>query len=637
MATIGNSTTVVTLTQALRNVTVTGDVDAFGAVGAYVIDIDSLTASHTFDAAIFGPAGSTVFTIVNDGLITSSGSSPYGAGIVLGDGGTVSNAGTITAGDGIAIFGTAGAEVINTKLIDATLGFGVYLHADGQVQNKGELLAARLGIALGDGGQVTNSGTIDITQRNGAGIAIYGGKADYVHNTGLIETGIFGYTGILVTGAGAVVNAGTIDGEYGIRLFASGTVTNTGKIFGGEGDAIELAKGGTIDNSGYLNAAIGIRVIGGAGRVDNIGTVHGEGGIYLSDGGIVTNSGSIDAINGINLTGGEAINSGLISVSNYGVIMQGGSPTLDNTGRILAGADGVLVAAGGTIIDTGFIEASHYAISFASNAANRLVISPTASVSGTVQLNGGALEFAAGGKTVGTFTPESLQFLNAGSITIDTGAIWEIAGTFTNGTDGILINDGTLKEGATGEVSFNGPIEGTGLIELGPKPLTVKSTVAATQKLEFTGTGETLAVGDAQHFEAKIEKFKLGDTIDLTGVARGAITGTHFAKGVLTLDEAAGSLTLTFASPDSFGKDVFVLTAEGAGTAITLAKPALLAPATAATGSALPDLASVYAATSSHSNPASLSGPTMSVPAGIAAYLLDQRPTALPAVTLQSA
>jgi hypothetical protein len=165
----------------------------------------------------------------------------------------------------------------------------------------------------------------------------------------------------------------------------------------------------------------------------------------------------------------------------------------------------------------------------------------------------------------------------------------------------------------------------------------VKSTVAATQKLEFTGTGETLAVGDAQHFEAKIEKFKLGDTIDLTGVARGAITGTHFAKGVLTLDEAAGSLTLTFASPDSFGKDVFVLTAEGAGTAITLAKPALLAPATAATGSALPDLASVYAATSSHSNPASLSGPTMSVPAGIAAYLLDQRPTALPAVTLQSA
>ena len=368
------------------------------------------------------------------------------------------------------------------------------------------------------------------------------------------------------------------------------------------------------------------------------GTIRAEGGIYLTEGGTLTNAASIVAINGINLTGGTASNTGLIHVTTYGVMMQGTSPTLNNSGRILAGAVGVLAAAGGTIIDTGTISGSHYAISFASGAGSRLIISAAASFGGTVQLNGGALEFAADGKTIGTFAPEDMQILNAGSITIDTGAIWEISGTFTNGSDGILINDGTLKEGATDLVSFNGPIEGKGLIELGKKPLTVESTVAATQKLKFTGTGEALLLGDAQAFDGKIEKFAIGDTIGLTGIALGSITGTHFAGGILTLDDSGHTIKLSFSSPASFGNDVFVLTADGLGTEITLKKPAMaiLSPTVPPEPPAL--LPPITApGTTMTATPDPLAGMTMFVPAHLAAaaYVRHPAPASLPAITLQ--
>lgn len=598
MSTIGSSTIAVTLTAAHRNVTITGTVDAYGAAGTYVSDTGTLPESDKFDAAIFGPAGATAFTIVNDGDITSNGTSAYGAGILLGSAGTITNAGTITAADGIAVFGTAkGADIINTKLINATIGFGVYLHAAGTVQNQGELIAGTLGIALGNGGKVTNSGTIKTTSQYGDGIVVAGGKADYIHNTGLIEAGRFGQAaGILLAGTGLVVNAGTIEGSGGISLRAAGTARNTGEILAGEGFGIALYAGGTVTDSGYLGAATGIFIAGGAGDVTAAGTIRAEGGIFLTDGGAVTSSASIVAIDGINLTGGLAKNSGLIKVSDNGVITQQYAATLDNTGTILAGNEGARFTAGGTIINAGLISATAYgvvltnggtlfdtgtieggsgAVYFVANASNRLIISPTATFIGTVELNGGALNFAADGKKIGTFAPEDLQILNAGSITIDTGAIWEISGTFTNGTAGILINDGTLKEGANDLIAFNGPIEGTGLIELGKNPLTVASTVAATQKLEFNGTGESLVVGDAAAFHGKIEKFAAGDTIDLIGIPLGSITGTHFAGGILTIDEAGHTIKLSFVSPASFGSDVFVLTADGQGTAITLETPAM--------------------------------------------------------------
>ncbi len=256
---------------------------------------------------------------------------------------------------------------------------------------------------------------------------------------------------------------------------------------------------------------------------------------------------------------------------------------IDNTGTVYGAAIGIDVSQGGTIIDSGAIASGYrYAIFFYPGCAaeSRLILSPTAHFTGTVQLNGGALNLAADGKKIGTFAPENLQILNAGSITIDSGAIWDIAGTFTNGSTGVLVNDGTIKESAHDLIDFNGPITGTGVIELSKETLTFNGAVASAQKISFSGTGEDLALGDAAKFAAKIEQFALGDTIDLTSIALSAITATHFASGVLTLDEGAIKLEFTFDNPSTFGSDSFKLSSAGAGTAITLAAAAALLPVT---------------------------------------------------------
>jgi len=70
--------------------------------------------------------------------------------------------------------------------------------------------------------------------------------------------------------------------------------------------------------------------------------------------------------------------------------------------------------------------------------------------------------------------------------------------------------------------------------------LTLDDAVAKGEQIAFTGTSEVLVLGDSTQFEGKVEHFAAGDTIDLSSVARSAIIGENFAKGVLTLTESTG-------------------------------------------------------------------------------------------------
>jgi hypothetical protein len=65
-------------------------------------------------------------------------------------------------------------------------------------------------------------------------------------------------------------------------------------------------------------------------------------------------------------------------------------------------------------------------------------------------------------------------------------------------------------------------------------------------------------------------------------VSLSQITGASLAAGVLTLDEGGGTYRLTFALPDSFGKDHFALFADGTGIGITLSAAPLAAAVSAA-------------------------------------------------------
>jgi hypothetical protein len=615
-----------------------------GVISGGVIGI---VASNTFgETSTIANSGHILATY--DGVILTAGGAVDNAGLISAtsagivttdDAATIDNTGTIitstaTYNNGIDLI--AGGLITNAGLMEG--GSGIFTQEGGTIVNSGSIIVYLQGIALNATGTVSNSGLIDVT-KSGYNSGIQLNSGGIATNTGTIEAG----TGFGLQAGGTVVNKGTITGRTAIYLEAGGTAINDGLITSKNG--IFTREGGTIINAGTM--------IGGGIYLTDAGAVSNSGfidvtasgyypGINLHDGGLVTNTGTIESGTGIILqAGGTAVNDGKIAGRN-GIFTKAGG-TVTNAGTIDASNTGIIMNAGGTVIDTGLISigstgfaAIYFDAGF--SATSRLIISATAKFThGTVQLNGGALEFAADGKTVGTFAPESLEIINAGSITIDTGAIWDIAGTFTNGSNGILINDGTIKEGATDLISFNGPIEGTGLIELGKKPLTVESTVAATQKLEFTGTGDELVIGDAKDFHAAIEKFTLGETIDLAGVTHADITGTHFAKGVLTLAEAAGAITITFASPATFGSDVFVLTTDGAGTAITLAKPAMtiLTPTTPPAAVGLSD-SHLPIGTTMTATPGHLTGLTMFVPGnfGCAPQLL-QTAAAIPPITLQ--
>ncbi len=569
-------------------------------------------------------------TILADSTTVANGIALYGPGYVT-------NAGVVEAGNrGIALFG--GGAAYNTGFIDGQTGvyakpagaavynyqggnitgasFGVLLNAAGAVYNAG-LIRGETAILLQDGGAVTNDGSII-----GTAAGIDAGGAVTIVNTGLIQS----TTGAAIAADNSpatVQNTGTIitsDAGYnnGVAFFAGGAVSNAGLIKGGAG--IFGQGGGTVTNTGSIIVYRDGIAIDGPGTVINRGLIDVtkpgyNAGIELTTG-TVTNSGTIEAGTGIYLDGGGAItNTGLIAGANGVYLRRGG--TLINKGTIAATATGIFLAAGGTVIEDGVVHGGSFgALYFRPGYAStsRLIIDAAAKITGTLNLNGAALEFAADGKKTGTFAPESQQFLNAGSITIDSKAIWELAGTFTDGTDGVLTNNGTLEAGK-GLISFNGPIIGAGVIELGKKILTIDSTVASTQKVEFSGTSETLDLGDPENFAAKIEAFSLGDTIELENFAVTGLT-THFANGVLTLTDDTSSVALTFASPASFGSDIFLLTAADAGSTLTLAKKkaAILPPAAAATPTTLPDLSPAYAVPS-QTNPAPLTGLTMYVPA----------------------
>ena len=629
---------------------------------------NSTVATSITNSGVIEGSSSTI-TFSNGTILSSAG------GVALVAGGALTNEATGTISGHFGVYLSGGASDItntidNLGTIEGFSDFGVQLGENVSLTNSGQITGASYGVFAYAANQITNQAGGVIS---GGAIGVLGfntfGQTSTIANSGHI---LATADGVLLTAGGLVVNAGvisatsagivttddaaTIDNtgtiitstatyNNGIDLDAGGLITNAGLMEGGSG--IFAQEGGTIVNSGSMVVSRAGIYLTGAGTVSNSGlvsvtTAGYNTGVFLADGGLVTNTGTIDSGTGIFFkSGGTAVNDGKIAGRN-GIYTKAGG-TVTNAGTIDASGTGIFMHAGGTVIDTGLISigsTGFAAIYFASgfSATSRLVISATAKFNhGTVQLNGGALEFAADGKTVGTFAPESLEIVNAGSITIDTGAIWDIAGTFTNGSNGVLLNDGTIKEGATDLISFNGPIEGKGLIELGKKPLTVESTVAATQKLEFSGTGEELVIGDAKDFHAAIEKFTLGETIDLAAIPHASITGTHFAAGVLTLSEAAGAITITFASPSTFGSDVFVLSADGAGTAITLAKPAMsiltptAAPAAVGFAEPLPIGTTLTAA------PGRLTGLTMFVPAhfGAAPDLLQTASTAIPPITLQ--
>jgi hypothetical protein len=300
-------------------------------------------------------------TVTNFGTIDMS-AATYGNGVVLEDGGLVTN----------------GSTTDKTALIKAH--YGVYvLGGPGSVVNFGVIDGGVFNIA---GGGVTNGGAADltasITGKRGAELFIAYAPTDSLTNfgtvTGTAGEGVFGGTAVSVVNGTASDTVAMITGSSGVSIQA-GSIQNFATIIGQAASTTATTYGGvlfsgTLTNGSSTDGAAlieGISVgVQGSGRVTNFGTLEASaiGGVALkftnSASTLVAESGSkfigevavgasrIDVFSGVASFAGGIVSNGSISGSGT-LALTGGVSTLAAGAKLLV--THVTLSGFGTVVD----------------------------------------------------------------------------------------------------------------------------------------------------------------------------------------------------------------------------------------------------------------------------------------------
>ncbi|HEX4504585.1 MAG TPA: Hint domain-containing protein [Alphaproteobacteria bacterium] len=353
----------------------------------------------TIDAGATWTVGSitAAVTVVNAGTVQAS-AAAYSAGIALDAGGAVTN----------QIGG-----VISGTYTDIRIGTRDHL-VGGTVDNAGSLSGGQpFGVLAYGDLHLTNEATGTIGGLYGA-VAV--GLSATIANDGLITGGSYG-TGMLGGGYGIEV-----DGDLSLTNTTTGTILTNGVgiSFGAS------ATHGTIDNAGTIfGGRTGIRHV----RTD---------GTYIDDVHVRNEAtGTITGYDGVRFNGyltvGTIDNAGAIAGTDIGIYIYGGNNTVLNErgGYIGGGGDGIFM--GGTtatVENAGTIAGTQYAAEFRA-ASLRLIIDAGAVFDGKVvgkSTGDNTIELTSGA-SAGTISGVGSQYRNFQTVTIDSGAAWDIAGS----------------------------------------------------------------------------------------------------------------------------------------------------------------------------------------------------------------
>ncbi len=389
-----------------------------------------------------GGVGLATGSLINSGTITGGSGGGGSGGGTAGQGGygvaltgaLVANTGAITGGgggagnhDGYGTGGTGGTgAVVGSGILinDGTVagGVGGAGAAGGFGTNYG---AGGVGLVF-DAGSVSNDGSIFggqpgggyFSASGGIGVAVYGGR---LTNTGAIIGASSaghraGAVGVQILG-GDVVNHGTIDGGAGGGVFI-------GNLGPNGGDGVTLAAG-SLNNDGVISGGLG-------GGTPHGAPGPGGAGVAIS-GGVLTNHGTITGARGSEAgefdgNGGIGVDIAAGSVFNDGTITGGYVPFRGY------GGVGVNFERGGTLTNGGLIVGGTAttiadAVDFGAGTS-RLILEPGATFSGAVVANpayGNVLQLSSG-NTIGSIGGLGSAIDGFGTITIDQGATWIIAG-----------------------------------------------------------------------------------------------------------------------------------------------------------------------------------------------------------------
>ncbi|APG31136.1 Hemagglutinin-related protein [Granulibacter bethesdensis CGDNIH4] len=536
--------------------------------------------SGTIQGGVFGisVAGNAIVTNQASGYI-SGGST----GIVSSLPGTVVNSGTIIGSSGTAIVmqGT-GANLVQLGVSSQITG---NVTANTAGTNTLELLSgASTGVISGIGTQYI--GFQSVTIDSGANWAINGTNT-IAQSASLINSGSISVASNL-TIAGSMSNVSTAKLAGNVALVSNGTITNAGTINGqinGGGTnavllntgtvlqtgtiAVSLGSGGTVTNSGLISNAGGTAVyLGGTGtNILNLNNSVGIVGSVIAAGGLNRlnmfggQAGNLPTISGIgstivgfnqitaasnanwNLTGSNSIGSTVTFAANAatltntgtftGKINLGFSSTLSNVGTLNPDSTGTVVSMG--------------------VSSNRLILVPTAVLSGTVNAQGtlNYLELASG-STTGTISGIGTQYVGINT-QIDQNANWVMSGTnsfvpgLTLNVMGTLINRSTLV--STGSIINSGFIVnssaiyggisfvGSGAITNALSSAIINSNGAAISGQASSVTNEGTLFGHRSGTVAGYGiSFQAGGTIINSGPVSGDDSG-------IMINGAAGTIT----------------------------------------------------------------------------------------------
>jgi uncharacterized protein with beta-barrel porin domain len=460
--------------------------------GAGAVTVTSTGNIATTGASAIGiyaaSFGGGAVTVTSTGNIVTAG---FGAAGILAEGNhtgavTVTSTGNITTGgslaNGIFADSTAGAVTVTSTGNITTVGVdasGIFAQSSGlgavTVTSTGNITAAgdgAFGIFAGNSGgtvMVTSTGNIATAGNNAPGILAAGAGAVTVTSTGNITTagnsanGIFavghGTGAVTVTSTGNITTAG--GNASGIYAQSSGgpiaITIKSGTVSGGSGTGAGVfifgGTNNTLTNFGTVTALSGLAITGDTGNntVNNFGTVIGN---------VVLGSGA----NAFNNMAGGFFNSGA-------TVNLGAGNTLTNAGTLSPGGAGVIqtTALTGNLVQstTGRLLTD---INIAGATSDRINVSGTASLAGTVQLQVQNLTFAswqatvlsaAGGTTNNGLTllaspvlQAQLVFPNATDVVVKSSGINFV----TPGLNGNQTSLGNALNGAAQTAGLGSPI-----------------------------------------------------------------------------------------------------------------------------------------------------------------------------------
>ncbi|HEY7853203.1 MAG TPA: hypothetical protein VIB82_09530, partial [Caulobacteraceae bacterium] len=587
-------------------------ITATGYLGAGLIS----SGAGTYTLVNRGHVGGASYgvSLAGTGIVTNAGtllaaSTTAGAGLVLGAGGTVTNAA------GALISGYAGVEILT---------------AAGTVANDGRILSENyIGVSLADGGLISNG---DATHHGalieGRGAVQASGSAT-IHNDGTIfsaasdgfgvllaygtvTNGSAGDTAALIAGSNAfrstykaatVINWGTIGGTETARAVqldkggtvingsaadivavimsqatavtaqAAATLINYGTILGSHHlpdrsyDAVGFGAGGvvtngsTADTTARIDASGDVIVMNAAGTVDNYGTVGSVGcdsGIYLVLGGAVTNGGATDTLARIHGADAVMITGAAGTVSNFGTI--GG---LDSLVGVNLAYGGVVTNGGATSVTAAIV--ADNGVTTATNAATvRNFGTITAGASGLeagIHLGaGGTVINGASNDTKAAITGQFGLYTDFGAVAAVTnfGAITgTLFGTFLRTT-------GALTNGSTADTSalIAGGIAGVGFKSVAGTVVNFGTILGGV----FNSSGVALTLGGS---------VTNGNSADHVALIEGYIAvndqggGAKITNnGVIRGDAAAGSIGVFLSSGSSLTNNLDGLIAGYTGVSV---------------------------------------------------------------------